>query len=153
MLVVTVALAFAACSAGAPSDADLAASKPVEEIAQEVLAAVTEAMTMRDENLESIKEYYGYELDKYASYVMYNPMIVNADTVHIVEVTDIADIEAAKAELEANRARVENNFSQYLPGPYEMAKQGEIVSKGRYAMLIISPNNAAGIEIFNNSIS
>ena len=70
-----------------------------------------------------------------------------------MELSDIDDMTAAKAELEANKQRVIKAFEGYLDDQYAMAEEGQIVTKGRYAMLIISPDNAKAVEVFNNSIN
>ncbi len=152
ILACLVALTLAACSRGS-GEADMKASKPLADIAEEIRDAVGSATLIKEEDADTLKEYYGYDVDKYASYAIYNPPIINADTIHIVELTDIDDMTAAKAELEANKERVVKAFDGYLPDQYAMAQDGQVVTKGRYAMLIISPDNAKAVEIFNDSIS
>ncbi|HWP79335.1 MAG TPA: DUF4358 domain-containing protein [Candidatus Acidoferrum sp.] len=152
LLACLLALTAAACSRGS-AEADMKASKPLDELAEEIAATVGATTLIREEDPDTLKEYFGYDLDKYAGYAIYNPPIVSADTIHIVELTDIDDMTAAKAELEANKARVVKAFDGYLPGPYAMAQEGQVVTKGRYAMLIISSDNAKAVELFNGAIS
>lgn len=147
-----VALALAACSKGG-SEADMKASKPLNEIAEDIRVAAGSVTLIKEEDADTLKEYYGYDVDKYKSYAIYNPPIVNADTIHIVELSDIDDMTAAKAELEANKQRVVKAFEGYLDDQYAMAQDGQIVTKGRYAMLIISSDNAKAVEVFNSSIN
>lgn len=151
-LALFVTLTLAACSKGV-SEADMKASKPLNEIVEDIRDAAGSVTLIKEEDADTLKEYYGYDVDKYKSYAIYNPPIVNADTIHIVELSDIDDMTAAKAELEANKQRVIKAFDGYLADQYAMAQDGQIVTKGRYAMLIISPDNAKAVEVFNNSIN
>ncbi len=155
--ILTVALALIMClglaSCAASDGSEMTASKTLDEIAAEIMETVPTANLMKIEDEATIADFTSYDVSKYASYAFYSPMIVNADTIHIVEVTDIADIEDAKTALQAEKDKVIQNFTNYLPDPLTMAEGGEIVTKGRYAMLIISADNATAIEIFNNAIS
>lgn len=56
---------------------------------------------------------------------------------------------------EALKAHLDNlikTFETYLPEAYEMAKQGQIVHRGDYVMLVVSPDNDKAIALFEAAI-
>ena len=79
--------------------------------------------------------------------------MVRADSVVIGKLAEGADKAAAKAELEAHRAAIQQSFEQYLPDPLAMAKAGRVVESGDYLMLIISPDVDKAVELFEAAVS
>ena len=61
-------------------------------------------------------------------------------------------MDAAKEALEAQRAATQQSFEQYLPGPLEVAKNGQVVTSGDYIMLILSSDNDTAIDLFQAGV-
>lgn len=83
------------------------------------------------------------------------PMInIRADVVVIAKWAEDADKEAGKAALKAVQDQMISNFETYLPGPYEVAKNGQIVESedGKYVMLILSEDNDRAAQLFQEGI-
>ena len=59
------------------------------------------------------------------------------------------DVETA---LKAHLDNLIKTFETYLPEAYEMAKKGQIVQRGDYVMLVVSPDNDKAIELFEAAI-
>ena len=66
-----------------------------------------------------------------------------------------ADKESAKAALKAYQDIQIRNFTNYLVGPLEIAKNGQIVESddGNYVMLILSEDNDQAIQLFREGIT
>lgn len=77
-----------------------------------------------------------------------------ADVVVIAKWAEDADKEAGKAALKVIQDNMISTFEQYLPGPLEVAKNGQIVESedGKYVMLILSENNEQAIQLFQEGI-
>lgn len=125
--------------------------KTLTEICEEMQTNVQFAMQMPVTS-EELVEYYELDSTLFSDIVYYAPMMVNSDTIIIGKVADMTRMEEAKTYLDSRLQAVISSFEFYLPDPYELAKQGQIVDKGDYVMLIISTDNEKCIEIFNNSI-
>lgn len=83
------------------------------------------------------------------------PMInIRADVVVIAKWAEDADKEAGKATLQAVQDQMIANFEHYLPGPYEIAKNGQIVESedGKYVMLILSEDNEQATQLFEEGV-
>ncbi len=78
-------------------------------------------------------------------------MMISADTLYIGKAAE-GKVDALKTEFEARLAAVQQSFEQYLPDAYEMAKNGQVVVRGDYVMMVISADNEKAIETFNNDI-
>jgi len=84
------------------------------------------------------------------------PMInIRSDCVVIGKYAEGADKEAAKAALKQIQDIQIRNFEHYLPGPLEIAKNGQIVESedGKYVMLILSEDNDKAIEMFQEGVA
>ena len=55
----------------------------------------------------------------------------------------------AQTRLEAMQA----SFEMYLPDQYDLAMEGKIVENGKYVMLVISQDNDAVINKFNEMLT
>ena len=98
-----------------------------------------------------LEEYYGLKAENFESVIAYMPMMISADTIVLGKVADgkMADV---KEGLKAIQDQTIQSFENYLPGPLEVAKNGEIVANGDYVMLIMSSDNAKAIELFNAGV-
>lgn len=125
-------------------------SDPMVKLARSIIDTVGMASNMKQSAAE-MEQNYGINQDTFTSVVGFFPMMVNADTVVIGKV-DSGKMEEAKAQLEARKQATIQNFEQYLPGPLELAKNGQVVTSGDYIMLIISPDNDTAIQMFKDGV-
>lgn len=122
-------------------------SDPLVKLAKSIRDQAAKGAAMKVTAAE-LEEYYGIGSDIFEEVIGYSPMMINADTVIVGKVAS-GKMEEAKAALEERKAGVIASFEHYLPGPYEMAKNGKVVSNGDYVMLIISGDNDKAVELFN----
>ena len=82
-------------------------------------------------------------------------MNIRSDSVIIGKYAEGADKEAGKAALKAYQDAQIQSFEQYLAGPLEIAKNGQIVESadGKYVMLIMSADNDRAIQLFQEGIA
>mgnify|MGYP001386748848 CR=1 FL=1 len=144
--VLAMALALSGCGKGETYTSD----KTVAQIAGDVMGSVEFAMGM-EASEEELSEYYGITKENYTEIYAYNGMMISADTLYIAKAAD-GKADALKAEFESRLAAVQQSFEQYLPDAYEMAKNGEVVVRGDYVMLVISADNEKAIAAFENDI-
>lgn len=132
-------------------DITTSASDPTVKLAKSILEAVESAARMKQTPAE-MEEYLGIRQENFTDIVGYFPMMINADTVVVGQVAE-GKLDAAKEDLEARKQTTIQNFEHYLQGPYEMAKEGQVVvaPDGEHIMLIISGDNAKAIELFNEA--
>lgn len=130
-------------------DITTSASDPTVKLVKSILEAVESAARMKHTPAE-MEEYLGIHQENFTEIVGYFPMMINADTVVVGKVAE-GKMDAAKEDLEARKEQTIQNFVNYLPGPLEMAQNGQIVvaPDGEHIMLIISGDNDKAIELFN----
>lgn len=125
------------------------ASDPDVKVIRSIMEAVESGARMKSSPAE-MEEYMGIHQENFTSIIGYFPMMINADTIVIGEAAK-GKMDAAKEDLEARKQTTIQNFENYLPDPYEMAQNGQIVvaPDGSHIMLIISGDNDKAIEMFN----
>lgn len=125
------------------------ASDPDVKVIRSIMEAVESGARMKNTPAE-MEEYMGIHQENFTSIIGYFPMMINADTIVIGEVAE-GKMDAAKEDLEARKQTTIQSFEHYLPDPYEMAQNGQIVvaPDGSHIMLIISGDNDKAIEMFN----
>ncbi|NCB64409.1 MAG: DUF4358 domain-containing protein [Clostridia bacterium] len=125
-------------------------SDPLVKLARSIIKDAGMASGMK-QGADEMEQYYGIKKDTFTSVVGFFPMMINADTVVIGKVAS-GKLDDAKKQLEAQKQTTIKNFEQYLPGPLEMAKKGQVVTSGDYIMLIISPDNDKAIQMFKDGV-
>lgn len=127
------------------------ASDPDVKVIRSIMEAVESGARMKSSPAE-MEEYMGIHQENFTSIIGYFPMMINADTIVIGEAAE-GKMDAAKEDLEARKQTTIQNFENYLPDPYEMAQNGQIVvaPDGSHIMLIISGDNDKAIEMFNEA--
>ena len=125
---------------------------PLVKLAREIIEATEMASSQKNTDAE-LKDFLGIDPARYTELVCFSSMMVRADSVVIGKLAEGADKAAAKAELEAHRAAIQQSFEQYLPDPLAMAKAGRVVESGDYLMLIISPDVDKAVELFEAAVS
>ncbi len=127
-----------------------AASDPLVKLAKNIMETTEMAKGMK-QDAASLEQYFNIKQENFESIVAYMPMMISADTV-IVGKAAPGKMKEAKADLQGRLDATIQSFEQYLPGPLEMAKKGKIVEKNGYVMLIISPDTATAIDLFNTAV-
>ena len=127
-----------------------ASADPLTRLAKEIREATGMGTGMKN-GRDELESYYGIRKENFESVVGYMPMMISADTVIVGKVAP-GKMEEAKADLEARKQATIQSFEQYLPGPLKMAQNGRIVASGDYVMLLISPDNETGIQLFQDTV-
>lgn len=129
---------------------DVSGTKPqtpsVSEISlSELMNGMISVIPSDQHNLEALpaefyKDLYGVDKSQFEDAIIYGTMInVKANEIIIIKVKNESDISKAKSVLEARKSQVYKTWEQYLPEQFEMVKQAQIKSKGKYVALIIAP--------------
>lgn len=130
-------------------DIKTSASDPMTAVSNSVMEAC--GMENVGAAMPELLESLGFDMSNYVQLVARAPqMNVVSYTVFIAQIHE-GKMDAAKADFQAFQDLQKQNFEHYLPGPYEMACNGQIVVSpdGEHLMLIISEDNAKAIEAFN----
>lgn len=132
-------------------DITTSASDPDMKVVRSIMEAVELGARMKSTPAE-MEEYMGIHQENFTKVIGYFPMMINADTIVIGQVAE-GKLDAAKEDLEARKETTIQSFEHYLEGPYELAKNGQIVvaPDGEHIMLIISNDNDKAIEMFNEA--
>ncbi len=130
-------------------DIKTSASDPMTAVSNSIIEAsdVQNVGSVMPELLESLE----FDMSNYVQLVARAPrMNIVSYTVFIAQVAE-GRMDAAKADFQAFQDLQKQNFEHYLPGPYEMACNGQIVVSpdGEHLMLVISEHNDKAIEAFN----
>lgn len=92
--------------------------------------------------------------DIFEAYAFYPPMLsVNASEFGILKVKDNADVDKVK---EIIRNRIDNTmqtFDGYLPDQYDIAKNAEIRTDGRYVYYSMTKNNDRVFDIIDEMLN
>lgn len=152
ILAALLALVPALAAGCAKSDANLQADITLEELAQEIIASDEAYGTLFPLEAEYYTSIYGGGTDIMEEYTFYEGFNISSVKIFLAKAKTAADVEQIQKDFEAARQQVEDIFSTYLPLPYEMAKQGRVVTKGHYVMMIIGPDVDKAAEIFEGHI-
>lgn len=131
-------------------DIKTSASDPAVQLA----LAISEACgisNLTPINLSDMAAYYEFTEENYEGLVAMAPaMNVVSNSVLIAQVAE-GKLDGAKEDFASFQERMIASFEHYLPNPYEMATNGQIVVSpdGEHLMLIISGDNDKAIELFN----
>lgn len=125
---------------------------PLTKLAREIINTTDMACSEKN-SAETLKDFMGVDPANYDEFASFSSMMVQADALFIGKLAEGADVDAAKEELEAVRAGIQQSFEQYLPDPLEMAKNGKIVEKDGYVALFISPDVDKAIEMFEAAVT
>lgn len=131
-------------------DIKTSASDPMVRLAN-TIAETCEMPNLMPNSLTEMVDYHQFTAENYEHLVAMAPgMNIVSNTVLIAQVAE-GKMDDAKADFQSFKDLQIRNFEQYLPGPLEMAKNGEIVVSpdGTHLMLIISEQNDKAIELFN----
>lgn len=153
---VLIVAAFAGCSSK-PKESEYKSDVSMSALAEEIMGQITFAMTMPIDMTDAdasayITESTGLTGDMVSDSAIHVNMMITADNLWLAEAKDMDGVEAVKAAFEKQLETVTKSFEQYLPEPLEMAKNGKVVTRGRYVMLIISEDNDKAIELFESHI-
>lgn len=130
-------------------DIKTSASDPMVAVVNSIIESCE--MTGMGSAPAEMLEPLGFDMSNYVKLVAKAPMMnVVSYTAFVAEVAE-GKMDAAKEDFQAFQDLQKQNFERYLPGPYEMACNGQIVVSpdGEHLMLIISENNDKAIEAFN----
>ena len=134
--------------------ADIAIATPngeaLTKLARQIIDTVGMGATIK-QDAAGMESFYGIPADCFEEAIGFFPMMISADTVVIGKVAP-GKMDAAKEALEAQRAATQQSFEQYLPGPLEVAKNGQVVTSGDYIMLILSSDNDTAIDLFQAGV-
>ncbi len=130
-------------------DIKTSASDPMTAVVNSIIESsdIQNVGSVMPEQLEALE----FDMDNYVQLVAKAPqMNIVSYTAFVAQVKE-GKMDAAKADFQAFQDLQKRNFERYLPGPYEMACNGQIVVSpdGEHLLLIISENNDKAIEVFN----
>lgn len=148
---------FTACSNGAAPTEDVKSTMTMGELAEKILSSVEFSMTMPVDiadvdSMQFISDGTGLSTEWMADASLHVNMIISADTLFLAEAKTPEDVAKIQAAFEKQKEVVTQSFQQYLPEPLVVAEAGQVVTKGNYVMLVMSNNNQAAIDIFNETI-
>ena len=154
LLVLVMVLGLVACG---KADAPAAAPEvnvPVADLATEImnLPDMFPALTFMGE--EILTDMFGVDFSLLEEHSLNDPMMnVHAHILYIAKVKDAANMEAVKASFQTRLEAMQASFEMYLPDQYDLAMEGKIVENGKYVMLVISQDNDAVINKFNEMLT
>lgn len=130
-------------------DIKTSASDPMVQLSNSILDAceMPNVSTVSQDMLDSLE----FDMSNYTHLVARAPMMNTMSyTLFIAEVAE-GKMDAAKVDFQAYQDLQKRNFEHYLPGPYDMAQNGQIVVSpdGAHLLLVISEQNDKAIELFN----
>lgn len=125
---------------------------PLMKLTRQIMEETEMGSSMLNDK-EELESFLGIDPANFDEVIAFSSMMINSDTIVLGKLAEKADADAAKEQLEARRAAIQQSFEQYLPGPLEKAKNGQIVEKDGYLMLIISPDVEKSIELFEAGVA
>lgn len=153
-----LALGLCACSGGG-SAADTTAEADMEDLQTAMLAAdpsLPEMLSVTGD-VEDAARLFTYVSDfpyeKVENFLLSYSATGKADEIAVIAVKDKADIDAAAQTLRAHLEDRLKLFRQYEPEEVARAEQGQVFTKGPYAVLIISDDAAAVKTAFEDYLT
>jgi hypothetical protein len=126
--------------------------QPLTLLAKEIRDAIPMACSQKN-SAQEMTDFLGVDAANFDEVVCFSSMMVRSDALIIGKLAEGADRDAVLEQLESRRAAIEESFYQYLPDPYEMAQNGQIVEEGDYVMLVISEDNDRAISLFRAAVA
>ena len=128
---------------------------PVQDIADKLLAMedmFPSAMGFMGE--EMITESCGLDFSLLSEYSLNDPMMnVHAHMLYIAKVKDEADVPAVEEAFGKRLTLMQDIFSNYLPAQYDLAMAGQVVSNGKYVLMVVSNDAQAVVDEFNRLLT
>jgi len=124
----------------------------VEELLEQ-MADETKWDDMMSMNNKHLKNLYGIEEADVASFAgAMKTDGITADEVLILEAKDTETAEALVKKLQARLKAKSNEAKDYLPAQYRVIEEAEIVQKERYAVILVSPDVEALLELWAEAV-
>lgn len=128
---------------------------PVQDIADQLLAMedmFPSAMGFMGE--EMITESCGLDFSLLSEYSLNDPMMnVHAHMLYVAKVKDEADVPAVEETFGKRLTLMQDIFSTYLPAQYDLAMAGQVVSNGKYVLMVVSNDSQAVVDEFNRLLT
>lgn len=128
---------------------------PVQDIADQLLAMedmFPSAMGFMGE--EMITESCGLDFSLLSEYSLNDPMMnVHAHMLYVAKVKDEADVPAVEEAFGKRLQLMQDIFSTYLPAQYDLAMAGQVVSNGKYVLMVVSNDSQAVVDEFNRLLT
>ena len=128
---------------------------PVQDIADQLLAMedmFPSAMGFMGE--EMITESCGLDFSLLSEYSLNDPMMnVHAHMLYIAKTKDEADVPAVEEAFSKRLELMQDIFSTYLPAQYDLAMAGQVVSNGKYVLMVVSNDSQAVVDEFNRLLT
>lgn len=128
---------------------------PVQDIADQLLAMedlFPPAMGFMGE--EMITESCGLDFSLLSEYSLNDPMMnVHAHMLYVAKVKDEADVPAVEEAFSKRLTLMQDIFSTYLPAQYDLAMAGQVVSNGKYVLMVVSNDSQAVVDEFNRLLT
>ena len=128
---------------------------PVQDIADKLLAMedmFPSAMGFMGE--EMITESCGLDFSLLSEYSLNDPMMnVHAHMLYVAKVKDEADVPAVEEAFGKRLTLMQDIFSTYLPAQYDLAMAGQVVSNGKYVLMVVSNDAQAVVDEFNRLLT
>ena len=128
---------------------------PVQDIADQLLAMedmFPSAMGFMGE--EMITESCGLDFSLLSEYSLNDPMMnVHAHMLYVAKVKDEADVPAVEEAFGKRLELMQDIFSTYLPAQYDLAMAGQVVSNGKYVLMVVSNDSQAVVDEFNRLLT
>ena len=128
---------------------------PVQDIADQLLALEDRfppAMGFMGE--EMITESCGLDFSLLSEYSLNDPMMnVHAHMLYVAKVKDEADVPAVEEAFGKRLTLMQDIFSTYLPAQYDLAMAGQVVSNGKYVLMVVSNDSQAVVDEFNRLLT
>ncbi|MGN0456929.1 MAG: DUF4358 domain-containing protein [Acutalibacteraceae bacterium] len=146
MLAVLTALSVCACGGG-----NSGKTPAVADIAQAIIDKYPLSSAMNQVTGEDkIKNVYGFDAADYSEIAAYvNNSGTEQDEIVIVKATSADAVKTIKEKLQNRMTAKLNSTKNYLPEQYEMISKCEVGQNGDYVRLLISPNAADMVKIFD----
>lgn len=166
LILSTFSLVLAGCSSNGSSGettapattAAPATTQPEKTVSVETLVGNVQAVAEMNkvsamDNTIASEMYNNLDLSLLDEYSFNMPLInVKCDEITIVKVKDAKDVEMVKKAMEYRYENIVNTWKQYLPDQYEIVQKGQIVTNGKYLMLLIAPEVEKGVQAFNEAL-
>ena len=128
---------------------------PVQDIADKLLAMedmFPSAMGFMGE--EMITESCGLDVSLLSEYSLNDPMMnVHSHMLYVAKVKDEADVPAVEEAFGKRLTLMQDIFSTYLPAQYDLAMAGQVVSNGKYVLMVVSNDAQAVVDEFNRLLT
>lgn len=127
-------------------------TRPFEQVAQELEASISDGNLVKQDS-QALKRYYGLNSADYEGVLFYSAeSSVSAEEVLLIKVRSEDQVQQVRDAVEKRLESRESAFEGYMPEQEKLLEDAQLLVRGNYIFLAVSPDAASYAAAFAGSL-